>query len=153
MANFEKLIAPSEGQKINFVDGNPVVPDHPIIPFIRGDGTGIDIWPATQLVIDQAIKKAYGKNRSIEWFKIYAGDEACDLYGTYQYLPNDTLEAIRTYGIAIKGPLTTPVGGGIRSLNVSLRQIFDLYSCVRPCKYYEGTPSPRFLGQGQCRIY
>ncbi len=142
MANFEKLTAPSEGQRITFIDGNPVVPDHPIIPFIRGDGTGIDIWPATQLVIDKAIEKAYGKNRSIEWFKIYAGDEACELYGTYQYLPNDTLEAIRTYGIAIKGPLTTPVGGGIRSLNVSLRQIFDLYSCVRPCKYYEGTPSP-----------
>ena len=142
MAIFEKLIAPSEGQRITFIDGNPVVPDHPIIPFIRGDGTGIDIWPATQLVIDKAIQKAYGNNRSIEWFKIYAGDEACDLYGTYQYLPSDTLEAIRTYGIAIKGPLTTPVGGGIRSLNVSLRQIFDLYSCVRPCKYYEGTPSP-----------
>jgi len=142
MVHFEKLTAPSEGQKITFIDGSPVVPDHPIIPFIRGDGTGIDIWPATQLVIDKAIQKAYGNKRSIEWFKIYAGDEACDLYGTYQYLPNDTLEAIRTYGIAIKGPLTTPVGGGIRSLNVSLRQIFDLYSCVRPCKYYEGTPSP-----------
>ena len=142
MVNFEKLTAPSEGQRITFTDGTPVVPDNPIIPFIRGDGTGIDIWPATQLVIDKAIEKAYGRNRSIEWFKIYAGDEACDLYGTYQYLPNDTLEAIRTYGIAIKGPLTTPVGGGIRSLNVSLRQIFDLYSCVRPCKYYEGTPSP-----------
>ena len=83
MANFEKLTAPSEGQRITFFDGNPVVPDHPIIPFIRGDGTGIDIWPATQLVIDKAIEKAYGKNRSIEWFKIYAGDEACDLYGTY----------------------------------------------------------------------
>tara|TARA_B100000965_G_scaffold10859_1_gene8415 strand:- start:701 stop:2125 length:1425 start_codon:yes stop_codon:yes gene_type:complete len=142
MVHFEKLTAPSEGQKITFIDGSPVVPDHPIIPFIRGDGTGIDIWPATQLVIDKAIEKAYGNKRSIEWFKIYAGDEACDLYGTYQYLPSDTLEAIRTYGIAIKGPLTTPVGGGIRSLNVSLRQIFDLYSCVRPCKYYEGTPSP-----------
>ncbi|KGG13621.1 Isocitrate dehydrogenase (NADP) [Prochlorococcus sp. MIT 0601] len=89
-----------------------------------------------------AINKAYGKDRLIEWFKIYAGDEACDLYGTYEYLPNDTIEAIRTYGIAIKGPLTTPVGGGIRSLNVALRQIFDLYSCVRPCKYYKGTPSP-----------
>ncbi len=112
MGNFEKLTAPSKGQRITFVDGNPVVPDHPIIPFIRGDGTGIDIWPATQLVIDKAIEQAYGKNRSIEWFKIYAGDEACDLYGTYQYLPNDTLEAIKTYGIAIKGPLTTPVGGG-----------------------------------------
>jgi len=127
MAIFEKLTAPSHGQRITFVDGNPVVPDHPIIPFIRGDGTGIDIWPATQLVIDKAIEKAYGKKRSIEWFKIYAGDEACDLYGTYQYLPNDTLEAIRTYGIAIKGPLTTPVGGGIRSLNVSLRHFRPIF--------------------------
>ena len=86
--------------------------------------------------------KAYGGSKSIEWFKVFAGDEACDLYGTYQYLPEDTLEAIRAYGVAIKGPLTTPVGGGIRSLNVALRQIFDLYSCVRPCRYYQGTPSP-----------
>ena len=119
-----------------------MVADNPIIPFIRGDGTGVDIWPATQKVLDAAVAKAYGGSKSIEWFKVYAGDEACDLYGTYQYLPEDTLEAIRTYGVAIKGPLTTPVGGGIRSLNVALRQIFDLYSCVRPCRYYEGTPSP-----------
>ena len=142
MAQFEKLIAPTEGTAIQFLNGNPVVPNNPVIPFIRGDGTGVDIWPATQAVLDAAIKKAYGKQRQIKWFKVYAGDEACDLYGTYQYLPKDTLEAIRTYGIAIKGPLTTPVGGGIRSLNVALRQIFDLYSCVRPCRYYEGTPSP-----------
>ena len=124
------------------MDGKPEVPNEPIIPFIRGDGTGVDIWPATQAVIDAAVKKAYGNQRRIEWFKVYAGDEACDHYGTYQYLPEDTLEAIRTYGVAIKGPLTTPVGGGIRSLNVALRQIFDLYSCVRPCRYYKGTPSP-----------
>lgn len=142
MTNFEKIKTPSQGEAISFVEGKPIVPNHPIIPFIRGDGTGVDIWPATQLVIDKAIEKAYGNRRKIEWFKIYAGDEACDLYGTYQYLPKDTLEAIRTYGIAIKGPLTTPIGGGIRSLNVALRQIFDLYSCVRPCKYFEGTPSP-----------
>ena len=142
MTNFEKLKTPSQGEAISFVEGKPIVPDHPIIPFIRGDGTGVDIWPATQLVLDKAIEKAYGNRRKIEWFKIYAGDEACDLYGTYQYLPKDTLEAIRTYGIAIKGPLTTPIGGGIRSLNVALRQIFDLYSCVRPCKYFKGTPSP-----------
>ncbi len=142
MTIFEKLKAPSQGEAISFVEGKPIVPDHPIIPFIRGDGTGVDIWPATQLVLDKAIEKAYGNSRKIEWFKIYAGDEACELYGTYQYLPKDTLEAIRTYGIAIKGPLTTPIGGGIRSLNVALRQIFDLYSCVRPCKYFQGTPSP-----------
>ena len=142
MAQFEKLTAPSQGTPIRFENGQPVVADNPIIPFIRGDGTGVDIWPATQKVLDAAVAKAYGGSKSIEWFKVYAGDEACDLYGTYQYLPEDTLEAIRTYGVAIKGPLTTPVGGGIRSLNVALRQIFDLYSCVRPCRYYEGTPSP-----------
>ncbi len=142
MAQFQKIVAPKQGSAIQFINGNPQVPSNPIIPFIRGDGTGVDIWPATQKVLDTAIKQAYGNERKIEWFKVFAGDEACDLYGTYQYLPEDTLEAIRTYGVAIKGPLTTPIGGGIRSLNVALRQIFDLYSCVRPCRYYKGTPSP-----------
>ncbi len=142
MTQFEKLAAPKEGTAIQFVNGRPIVPNNPIIPFIRGDGTGVDIWPATQKVLDTAIEQAYGNQRRINWFKVYAGDEACDLYGTYQYLPEDTLAAIRKYGVAIKGPLTTPIGGGIRSLNVALRQIFDLYSCVRPCKYYKGTPSP-----------
>ncbi len=139
---YEKLKAPTSGEKITFKNGEPQVPDNPIIPFIRGDGTGIDIWPATQLVLDAAVKKAYNGKKQINWFKVYAGDEACDLYGTYQYLPEDTLTAIREYGVAIKGPLTTPVGGGIRSLNVALRQIFQLYACVRPCRYYPGTPSP-----------
>ncbi len=142
MADFEKIIPPSKGSIIKFVKGLPEVPNNPIIPFIRGDGTGVDIWPATQKVIDAAILKAYGEERKIQWFKVYAGDEACDLYGTFQYLPNDTIEAIKKYGVAIKGPLTTPIGGGIRSLNVALRQIFDLYSCIRPCRYYNGTPSP-----------
>ena len=142
MNQFDKLTAPKQGSAIVFEGGRPIVPSNPIIPFIRGDGTGIDIWPATQKVIDQALNKAYGTERKIEWFKIYAGDEACDVYGTYQYLPEDTIKAIKTFGIAIKGPLTTPVGGGIRSLNVALRQIFDLYSCVRPCRYFTGTPSP-----------
>ncbi len=142
MAEFKKIIAPKKGSAIHFENGKPNVPNNPIVPYIRGDGTGVDIWPATQKVLDGAVRKAYGAERSIEWFKIYAGDEACELYGTYQYLPEDTLEAIRKYGIAIKGPLTTPIGGGIRSLNVALRQIFDLYSCVRPCRYYQGTPSP-----------
>lgn len=141
-AQFEKITAPAKGTPIYFENGQPVVANDPIIPFIRGDGTGVDIWPATQKVLDAAVAKAYGGAKRIEWFKVYAGDEACELYGTYQYLPEDTLEAIRTYGVAIKGPLTTPVGGGIRSLNVALRQIFDLYSCVRPCRYYTGTPSP-----------
>lgn len=139
---FEKLTPPQVGSKIKFDNGQPIVPDDPIIPFIRGDGTGVDIWPAAEKVFNAAVEKAYGGKRKIHWFKIYAGDEACEKYGTYQYLPEDTLTAIREYGIAIKGPLTTPVGGGIRSLNVALRQIFDLYACVRPCRYYEGTPSP-----------
>ena len=139
---YDKITPPSEGDTIKFVDGEPQVPDLPIVPFIRGDGTGVDIWPATQRVIDAAVKSAYGDAKKIVWFKVYAGDEACDVYGQFQYLPEDTLTAIREYGIAIKGPLTTPVGGGIRSLNVALRQINDLYACVRPCKYYSGTPSP-----------
>ncbi|NJL02731.1 MAG: NADP-dependent isocitrate dehydrogenase [Spirulinaceae cyanobacterium SM2_1_0] len=139
---YEKIAPPTTGSRITFQDGRPIVPDDPIIPFIRGDGTGVDIWPATAKTIDAAVQTAYQGRRQINWFKIYAGDEACDLYGTYQYLPQDTLTAIREYGIAIKGPLTTPIGGGIRSLNVALRQINDLYACVRPCKYYAGTPSP-----------
>ncbi|MDY7014036.1 MAG: NADP-dependent isocitrate dehydrogenase, partial [Cyanobacteriota bacterium] len=137
-----KIVPPTVGSKITFKEGQPIVPDDPIIPFIRGDGTGVDIWPATEKTINAAVKKAYGGKRKIHWFKVYAGDEACEQYGTYQYLPQDTLNAIKEYGIAIKGPLTTPVGGGIRSLNVALRQIFDLYACVRPCTYYSGTPSP-----------
>ncbi|MFP5272524.1 NADP-dependent isocitrate dehydrogenase [Coleofasciculus sp.] len=139
---YEKIAPPDTGSRITFDNGKPIVPDDPIIPFIRGDGTGVDIWPATQKVIDAAVQTAYGGKRKITWFKIYAGDEACDKYGTYQYLPEDTLTAIKEYGVAIKGPLTTPIGGGIRSLNVALRQINDLYACVRPCKYYPGTPSP-----------
>ncbi|MGP1383918.1 MAG: NADP-dependent isocitrate dehydrogenase [Thainema sp.] len=139
---YEKITPPTTGEKITFKNGEPVVPDNPIIPFIRGDGTGVDIWPASQKVFDAAVKKAYGGQREVVWFKVYAGDEACDVYGTFQYLPEDTLKAIQEYGVAIKGPLTTPVGGGIRSLNVALRQINDLYACVRPCRYYPGTPSP-----------
>jgi isocitrate dehydrogenase len=139
---YEKIVPPETGSRITFSNGEPIVPHDPIIPFIRGDGTGVDIWPAAQRVFDAAVAKAYGGDRKIVWFKVYAGDEACEVYGTYQYLPEDTLTAIREYGVAIKGPLTTPVGGGIRSLNVALRQIHDLYACVRPCKYYAGTPSP-----------
>lgn len=139
---YEKIAPPDTGSQITFTNGEPLVPDNPIIPFIRGDGTGVDIWPATQKVIDAAVQTAYGGKRQISWFKVYAGDEACEKYGTYQYLPQDTLQAIKEYGVAIKGPLTTPVGGGIRSLNVALRQINDLYACVRPCRYYPGTPSP-----------
>lgn len=139
---YEKITSPATGSQITFKHGEPIVPDNPIIPFIRGDGTGVDLWPAAQRVMDAAVQTAYGGKREINWFKVYAGDEACDQYGTYQYLPDDTLQAIKEYGVAIKGPLTTPIGGGIRSLNVALRQIFDLYACVRPCRYYPGTPSP-----------
>ncbi len=139
---YQQLTPPSIGSKITFQDGKPLVPDDPIIPFIRGDGTGVDIWPATQKVIDAAVASAYGDKRKINWFKVYAGDEACEKYGTFQYLPQDTLKAIEEYSIAIKGPLTTPIGGGIRSLNVALRQIFTLYCCIRPSRYYAGTPSP-----------
>ncbi|MBW4638322.1 MAG: NADP-dependent isocitrate dehydrogenase [Gloeocapsa sp. UFS-A4-WI-NPMV-4B04] len=139
---YEKLTPPDTGSRITFNNGEPLVPDNPIIPFIRGDGTGVDIWPASQKVIDAAVQTAYKGKRQISWFRVYAGDEACEQYGTYQYLPEDTLQAIKEYGVAIKGPLTTPVGGGIRSLNVALRQINDLYACVRPCRYYPGTPSP-----------
>ncbi|MBD2259926.1 NADP-dependent isocitrate dehydrogenase [Pseudanabaena sp. FACHB-2040] len=139
---YERINPPTTGERITFKAGEPIVPDMPIIPFIRGDGTGVDIWPAAQKVFDAAVAKAYDGKRQIVWFKVYAGDEACEQYGTFQYLPEDTLTAIREYGVAIKGPLTTPIGGGIRSLNVALRQIHDLYACVRPCKYYPGTPSP-----------
>ncbi|AFY65317.1 NADP-dependent isocitrate dehydrogenase [Geitlerinema sp. PCC 7407] len=142
MGSYEKITPPETGLPIKFENGEPIVPDNPIIPFIRGDGTGVDLWPASQKVFDAAVQAAYGDRRKITWFKIYAGDEACEKYGTYQYLPQDTLQAIQEYGVAIKGPLTTPVGGGIRSLNVALRQIHDLYACVRPCRYYPGTPSP-----------
>ncbi len=142
MIKFEKLNFPEEGEIISFNNGLANVPNYPIVPFIRGDGTGVDIWPATQKVIDAAVSISYGENKKINWFKVYAGDEACEVYGTYNYLPKDTIEAIKYFGVAIKGPLTTPIGGGIRSLNVALRQIFDLYSCVRPCRYYSGTPSP-----------
>jgi isocitrate dehydrogenase len=137
---FKDLKAPKEGSRITFKDGEPVVPDNPVIPYIEGDGTGRDIWKASVRVFDAAIEKAYGKKRKVHWFEVYAGDRANEKYGTY--LPDDTIEAIKYYGCAIKGPLTTPIGGGIRSLNVALRQMLDLYSCQRPVRYFEGVPSP-----------
>ncbi|MFN3821781.1 MAG: isocitrate/isopropylmalate family dehydrogenase, partial [bacterium] len=142
MAEFEQITPPSEGHPITIKDGNLLVPDDPIIPFIRGDGIGIDIWPAAQMVIDAAVKKAYNGKRRIVWFKVYAGDEALEKYGPGQYLPQDTIKAVQKYLVAIKGPLTTPVGGGIRSLNVTLRQVLDLYACVRPVRWFRGVPSP-----------
>jgi isocitrate dehydrogenase len=139
---YEKLTPPTEGEKITIKDGKLNVPDNPIIPFIEGDGTGPDIWRAARMVFDAAVEKAYGGKRKVVWFEIYAGEKANKVYGCEVWLPDDTLEAIKEHIIAIKGPLTTPVGGGIRSLNVTLRQVLDLYACVRPVKYYEGVPSP-----------
>jgi isocitrate dehydrogenase len=137
---YQHLTPPASGQKITMEGGHLNVPDRPIIPFIEGDGTGPDIWRASQYVFDQAVAKAYGGSRQIEWFEVYAGDKSHKAYG--EWLPEDTLTAIREYLVAIKGPLTTPVGGGIRSLNVALRQILDLYACVRPVRWFEGVPSP-----------
>lgn len=130
---------PADGQRIEYKSGQVVVPDRPIIPFIEGDGTGRDIWKASVRVFDAAVDKAYGGKRKIAWYEIFAGEKAMSKFKTW--LPDGTVEAIRDLRVGIKGPLTTPVGGGIRSLNVALRQILDLYSCVRPVKYY-GAPSP-----------
>ncbi|HRI29352.1 MAG TPA: NADP-dependent isocitrate dehydrogenase [Chitinophagales bacterium] len=127
-------------QKIRIENGSLVVPDNPIIPFIEGDGTGVDIWPAAQMVFDAAVQQAYGGKRKIEWIEVLAGEKAYNQ--THSWLPDETIDAIREYLFAIKGPLTTPVGGGIRSLNVALRQLLDLYVCLRPVKYFNGVPSP-----------
>src|SRR5712664_2204428 len=131
---------PGGGKGIEYSGGELRVPDAPIIPFIEGDGTGRDIWKASRRVFDAAVDRAYGGKRRIAWFEVFAGEKAFNEFK--EWLPNDTVEAIRDFRVAIKGPLTTPVGGGIRSLNVALRQILDLYSCVRPVKYYKGVPSP-----------
>ncbi len=132
---------PVNGEKITIdAQGNPVVPDNPVIPFIEGDGTGPDIWRATRIAIDAAVAAAYGGDRRIEWLEILAGEKSFNSSG--QWLPDETLEQIKTYKVAIKGPLTTPVGKGIRSINVGLRQELDLFACVRPVKYIDGIPSP-----------
>ena len=140
MAEFEKITPPSDGEIIEKKRKKLKVPDRPIIPFIQGDGTGVDIWPAAKRVIDAAVEKAFQGRKQIVWFQMYAGEAAMSLYGTC--LPEDTVKAIEKYVVAIKGPLTTPVGGGIRSLNVTLRQRLDLYACVRPVRYFRGVPSP-----------
>ena len=138
--SYNGLPLPTGGEPIQYADGKFTIPDHPIIPFIEGDGTGRDIWRASQRVFDAAVEKAYGGKRSVKWFEIYAGEKAFREFKTW--LPDDSVSAARDLHVSIKGPLTTPVGGGIRSLNVALRQILDLYSCVRPVKYYAGVPSP-----------
>lgn len=136
----EKFALPTEGDKITIDNGKLQVPSNPIIPFIEGDGTGRDIWKASKRVLDAAVEKAYNGSKKLAWYEVFAGEKAFNTYG--EWLPNDTLEAIREYIVAIKGPLTTPIGGGIRSLNVALRQELDLYTCLRPVRYFKGVPSP-----------
>ena len=140
MPTFSILKAPAEGTAITRNGKTLVVPDDPIIPFIEGDGTGPDIWRASVRVFDAAVEKTGKGKKRVRWFEVPAGEKANEQYG--EWLPNDTLEAVRQYKVAIKGPLTTPVGGGIRSLNVTLRQVLDLYACVRPVRYFAGTPAP-----------
>ncbi len=142
MKKYKKIILPAEGEKITFSNGKISVPDNPIVLFIEGDGIGPDIWRASKLVFDEAVKKAYAGKKKIAWAEVYAGEKALKVYGKDKWLPQETVDAIKEYSVAIKGPLTTPIGGGIRSLNVALRQLLDLFACVRPVKYYQGTPSP-----------
>ena len=133
-------VTPPAGQKITISNGKLIVPDQPIVPFIRGDGTGPDIWAASVRVFDAAVKTAYGGKRQIAWFEVFAGEESFKRFNNW--LPDDTVQAFKEYLVGIKGPLTTPVGGGIRSLNVALRQMLDLYVCLRPVQYFQGVPSP-----------
>ncbi len=137
-----KVIDAPQGEKITMDGNNLNVPNKPIIPFIEGDGTGPDIWNASKIVLDAAVKKAYNGEREISWLEVYAGDKSNDVYGENTWLPEETLEKIEEYKIAIKGPLTTPIGGGIRSINVALRQKLDLYVCLRPVKWFQNVPSP-----------
>lgn len=140
MPVFNGIPTPADGQRITVEGGKLHVPDNPVIPFIEGDGTGVDIWAASVRVFDAAVAKAYGGQRRIAWYEIFAGEKAFKQFN--EWLPKGTLEAIQHFVVAIKGPLTTPVGGGIRSLNVALRQVLDLYACVRPVRYFDGVPSP-----------
>jgi isocitrate dehydrogenase len=140
---YEKIQVPADGQKIGVAaDFTLQVPDRPIIPYIEGDGIGVDITPAMRRVVDAAVEKAYGGRRQVRWMEIYAGEKSTHMYDEDVWLPEETLAAVRDFSVSIKGPLTTPVGGGIRSLNVSLRQQLDLYVCLRPVRYFRGTPSP-----------
>ena len=140
---YQHIKVPADGQKITVnPDFTLNVPDHPIIPFIEGDGTGVDITPVMIKVVDAAVEKSYGGQRKIHWMEVYAGEKSTHVYGPDEWLPKETLDAVRDYVVSIKGPLTTPVGGGIRSLNVALRQELDLYVCLRPVQYFQGVPSP-----------
>jgi isocitrate dehydrogenase len=140
MASYRYATRPTDGETIAFENGVLSVPNNPIIPFVEGDGTGPDIWRASVRVFDAAIKKAYGSERKISWMKVYAGEEAHAKTG--EWLPDETIEAFKEFRVSIKGPLSTPVGGGIRSLNVTLRQVLDLYACIRPVRYFEGVGNP-----------
>lgn len=137
---FKNLTAPTRGERITISEGKLTVPNNPVIPYIEGDGTGPDIWRSSQMVFDAAVEKAYGGKRKIEWFEVYAGEKSFTKFN--DWLPEDTLTALKYYLVSIKGPLTTPIGGGIRSLNVALRQMLDLYVCLRPVRYFKGVPSP-----------
>lgn len=139
-AAYNQNPVPADGEAIRVENGKFIIPDQPILPFIEGDGIGRDIWKASERVFNAAVEKCYGGKRRIVWYEIFAGEKAHDKFG--EWLPNDTLEAIKAFHVAIKGPLTTPVGGGIRSLNVALRQLLTLYSCIRPVRWYTGVPSP-----------
>ena len=136
----DRIAQPTSGTRIGYEKNRIVVPDDPIVPYIEGDGTGPDIWRATRFVIDGVVEKVYGGKRKIHWHEVYAGDKAFEKFG--EYLPQETLDQVAHYRVSIKGPLSTPVGGGIRSLNVTLRQVLDLYACVRPVRYFDGVPSP-----------
>jgi isocitrate dehydrogenase len=143
MTMYQHIKVPAEGQKISVAaDFSLNVPDNPVIPYIEGDGTGVDITPVMIKVVDAAVAKAYGGQRKISWMEIYAGEKSTSVYGPDVWLPEETLDAVKDYVVSIKGPLTTPVGGGIRSLNVALRQQLDLYVCLRPVRYFTGVPSP-----------
>ena len=140
---YDKITVPTDGDKIVVNDDSSLtVPDRPIIPYIEGDGIGVDITPVMRKVVDAAVEKAYGDRRGIQWMEVYAGEKAVKTYGGDTWLPDETLDAVREFVVSIKGPLTTPVGGGIRSLNVALRQQLDLYVCLRPVRYFQGVPSP-----------
>src|SRR6059058_2372160 len=140
MAAYKLAKVPSTGERITYDNGVLNVPNNPIIPFVEGDGTGADIWRASVRVFDAAIEKAYGGERKVSWMKVFAGEEAHTQHG--EWLPDETLEAFKEFRVSIKGPLSTPVGGGIRSLNVTLRQVLDLYACIRPVRYFEGVGNP-----------
>ena len=143
MSSYQHIQVPAEGRKISVnADATLNVPDQPIIPFIEGDGIGVDITPVMRKVVDAAVETAYGTQRKIQWMEVYAGQKATRIYGPDVWLPQETIDVVRDYLVSIKGPLTTPVGGGIRSLNVALRQELDLYVCLRPIRYFEGVPSP-----------